>query len=90
MLVPMSQEQVLNVASELEATTLAVLAYFELRDVYYDKYISWHDPCDGESTNPWTTEAKLYYALRDALGLKDDDTKANLALINALAKTVGR
>ncbi len=90
MLVPMSREQVIEVASGLDSMTLAVLAYFELRDTYYGKYITWHDPCDGKTENPWYKEAVLYRAIRDALGLKDDDTKENLALINALAKTVGR
>ena len=89
MQVQMSEDQVIKIASELEGTTLAVLAYFELRDVYFDKYLSWYDPCDG-STNPWSADAKIYYAIRDSLGLTDDDTKANLDLINAYAKLVGR
>lgn len=89
MLVEMPREVVSGIANKLDSETLLILTYFKLRDCYFDNYISWKDWGDGES-NPWLEEAKQYYAIRELLGVNDDNTKVNLDAINKLAKKIGK
>ena len=68
MFVDLNRNEVTRIANTLDPETLMAMAYFQLREVYYDNYLRFDDE-GGYEENPWAEEATQFYALQRSLGL---------------------